>query len=303
LNVGGHSLAIVSQQQFDFEKSVKTLTSVLKDIQDWRGKLVALDTTTFERHLKEIISAMNQFVDCPSLGSVVENIHEELAKEVNKLEKLEADVDALKVELAAKYVDVQIKREKLEADVDALKVELAAKDVDAHAINFLMDVMHLLKNFIIRIEMKTGNYSAAFKKVNDRDAIEALFPVPLDILDSQEDFDRKTYLQSLNGDAVLLFSNLKLDAKVVFDLNKMVQHRNFGTHKLDNRQFKDATYVKQKLSEFSGVIKGLTAANVLEPNKDNINNLVESICQLHPVALQKLNLFFLSHHECTGIPI
>jgi ribosome-associated translation inhibitor RaiA len=276
---GGHSLAIVSQQQFDFDKSVKTLSSVLKDNQDWRGKLVALDTTTFERHLKEIISAMNQFVDCPSLGSsVVENIHEELAKEVNKLEKLEADVDAL-------------------------KAELAAKDVDAYAINFLMDVMHLLKNFIIRIEMKTGNYSAAFKKVNDRDAIEALFPVPLDILDSQEDSDRKTYLQSLNGDAVLLFSNLKLDAKVVFDLNKMVQHRNFGTHKLDNRQFKDATYVKQKLSEFSGVIKGLTAANVLEPNKDNINNLVESICQLHPVALQKMNLFFLSHHECTGIPI
>lgn len=105
-----------------------------------------------------------------------------------------------------------------------LKIQFAAKDSDAVAINLLMNAMHLLKYFILRIEMKTGVYSDAFKEVNDRDVIEALFLEPVDpMLDTADETTRKNHLISLHGEAKLLFQTLDLGAKVVFDLNKWFQ--------------------------------------------------------------------------------
>ena len=58
-------------------------------------------------------------------------------------------------------------------------------------------------------------------------------------------------------------------------LNKIiVQSRNIATHQhqLDNRKFKDAIYVQEKLPQLGSVIdKLMTAAtSVLEPEKEHI---------------------------------
>lgn len=69
----------------------------------------------------------------------------------------------------------------------------------------------------------------------------------------------------------------------------MVPSRNFATYNLNSKQFKDATYVNEKFTEFWGVLNELTVANVLEPKKDHLKAMVSTMATLHPLALQKLS--------------
>ncbi len=107
------------------------------------------------------------------------------------------------------------------------------------------------------------------------------------MIDTAEETLHKNYLFSLQAESLLFLRSLNLDAKVVFDLNKMIHSRNVQAHKFDNRKFKDAAYVHERLTDFSDLVSELTVANVLRPHKDYIVRLVTSMVMLHPLVLQK----------------
>mmetsp|Transcript_12211 Transcript_12211/g.16756 ORF Transcript_12211/g.16756 Transcript_12211/m.16756 type:complete len:162 (-) Transcript_12211:97-582(-) len=148
-----------------------------------------------------------------------------------------------------------------------------------------MDVFGLLKNFIMRVEMSTGNYSPAFKKLNDKDVIDSLFVEPIDnIFDSYDEKLRKTHLLQHTAEAHALFKNLALDPNLVFNLNNK---RNISTHILDKKLYKSATYVQDKLADFLNAVDSLTTQNELAPDKDSITGLVKTMLNLHGIMLQK----------------
>lgn len=59
---------------------------------------------------------------------------------------------------------------------------------------------------------------------------------------------------------------------------------------VDNKQYKDAKYIAEKLKIFDTRTCALSAANELGVHKDQIRSLVASIGSLHRATLQKMNL-------------
>lgn len=182
-------------------------------------------------------------------------------------------------------------RKKLEVQVEVLNSKLTARDTDLKTLNYLMDVFGLLKNFIMRVEISQGNYSSAFRKLSEKDVIDSLKVEPIDdILDSYDQKERKTFLWNHTCEANLLFQNLALDSQLVFDLNQRIHLRNFSTHNLDNKKYKNATYVQEKLAEFLTVMGGLTTENELALVKESITGLVNKMISLHVEMLNKIQV-------------
>jgi hypothetical protein len=150
--------------------------------------------------------------------------------------------------------------------------------------------MHLMKNFIMRIEMKSGAYSSDFKKLNDKDVIDALFPLPLDALDTLEERARKIFLLRHTAEANQLVVNLKVDPALIFALNGKIKIRNVGVHLFDNKKFRDSTYVGEQLTALIEVVDKLGVGNDLEPNKEEIKILLNNTFDLHASALSALAL-------------
>ena len=121
------------------------------------------ETEASESKLMEIISAMRMMSGGRSVEKMVKRLTSDLLAETNKRKKLEVEVFDLKSEVT----------------------RLSVKEADAITTNKMMDVMHLLKFFIIRVEMKTGPYSETFKKFNDKDVVDSLFPEPINIFHSR----------------------------------------------------------------------------------------------------------------------
>ena len=239
------------------------LEVLMGKIEIWKSQLPINDINSSEKILSEIFGTVNNLMQTCHL--------------------LESEVSTLRTKLEAEI----LKRKKLEVQV----AYLTARDTDLKALNYLMDVFGLLKNFIMRVEMSNAKYSSEFRKLNDRDVIDSLFVAPIhDILDSHQQKEKKTFLSKHTAEAKTLFENLELDAKLVFDLNQKFYERNLSTHSLNNKLFKDADYVQDKLADFLTVVDGLTAGNELAPEKDSIVGLVNRMRVLHVDTLNTLGL-------------
>ena len=251
---------------------VADLNSLLDYIKTWRSQLPINDTISSEEILTEIIKTLETFLISSDLLELqVAALTAELEAEVQKRKKLEMQVDVLSSEVV---------------ELRSTVAQLTARDTDLKTLNYLMDVFGLLKNFIMRFEMSTGSYSTAFKKLNDKDVIDSLIVEPIDnIFDSHEEKNRKTFLLTHTAEARLLFQNLALDPQLVVGLNKKVREHNLSTHNLDNKLYKNAKNMQDKLSEFLTVMDGLTSQNELSPEKNSITGLVHTIKTLHNMAI------------------
>jgi hypothetical protein len=126
--------------------------------------------------------------------------------------------------------------------------------------------------------------------LNDEDVIDALFPLPLDVLDTLDERTRKSFLLKHTAEAHQLFVNLKVDPALVFALNGKIKVRNVGVHLFDNKKFRDSTYVGEQLTALIGVVDNLGIGNDLEPNKEDIKSLLNNTFALHASALSALAL-------------
>jgi hypothetical protein len=264
-----HLGMVLSTSSPNFGVIADDLQSVLDQIVSWRSLLPVNETGDSEMKLSAIIASVRQFADDPSMETVVTGLKTDLTTEITKREKLEKEVITLKSQVAA----------------------LSVQQADSVVINNLMDVMHLLKNFIFRVEMKTGHYSQTFKKCNDKDVVDSLFPEPLNLLDSADEAQRKALLTTLQPESTLMCTNLGIDCQLVFQLNKRVQSRNAATHFMDNSgQAKlNLTYIDSKLKMFEESIKSLDTSSELNSMRGDIDDFVCTLRKLYPIAVQKFS--------------
>lgn len=260
------------EDDVNHDQLVETIASglriVLNEIRVWKLSLPANEITASESKLMEIISAMRMMSGGRSVEKMVKRLTSDLLAEINKRKKLEVEVFDLKSEVT----------------------RLSVKEADAITTNNMMDVMHLLKNFIIRVEMKTGPYSPTFKKFNDKDVVDSLFPEPINhFLDSAEDIVRKDLLWKMHPESTTLFMNLGIDSRLVFDLNKKIKSRNASTHFMDNSNDAklNTSYVNAKLTEFETAVCNLDEASEFDSLKLKIRTMVSTMRSLHPIAVGK----------------
>ena len=257
---------VISSPSPNFEAIASDLQIVLDEIRVWKLTLPVIETEASESKLTKIISAMRMMSGGRSVEEMVEKLTSDLLAETDRRKKLEVEVFDLKSEVA----------------------RLSVKEADAITTNKMMDVMHLLKNFIIRVEMKTGPYSETFKKFNDKDVVDSLFPEPINIfLDSAEEIAQKDLLLKMRDESTFLFENLGIDSRLVFDLNKKIKSRNASTHFMDNSNTAklNTTYISDKLSEFETVLCNLDEKSEFESLKSKIQTMVSKMRELHPIAV------------------
>jgi hypothetical protein len=213
LNALGMGISISSGSSPNFRRMANDLKIVLADIVSFKPSLPEGATTNSERILHGIIHSLESCADDDSsVENRVSSLVLDLKKEVEKRETLQALVTIHETTLASHETTLASHETRLashettlashetrlaslettlashETTLASLETTLAshettikalsAKEADSVAINYIMDYMHLMKNFIMRIEMKSGAYSSDFKKLNDEDVIDALFPLP-----------------------------------------------------------------------------------------------------------------------------
>jgi hypothetical protein len=262
---GGMGLAIMTTA-LNYSGVADELETVLNDIKSWKAALPENSTIQSENILEGIISDLRLLSNnSGGVEAVVSGLRSELGKEVAKRERLEREVKALKAEVT----------------------QLTAKQADGQAVDFLAVVMTMLKTFIFRVELNTGGYSADFKRANDREIIDALFPEQIDLLvDSLDEQIYKTKLLKLNVEALSFVGRLGLDPQFIFDLNNLVQVRNQNAHAMNNKRFKESTYVEGKLDDFSTLIDKLPAESALVSIKEPLKKMVTDLKLLHQKYLR-----------------
>jgi chromosome segregation ATPase len=193
LNALGMGISISSGSSPNFRRMANDLKIVLADIVSFKPSLPEGSTTNSERILHGIIHSLESCADdYSSVENRVSSLVLDLKKEVEKRETLQALVTIHEitlashettlashettlaslettlashettlashekggVELGRRIKDLESQRTRLETTIKAL----SAKEADSVAINHIMDYMHLMKNFIMRIEMKSGAY-------------------------------------------------------------------------------------------------------------------------------------------------
>jgi len=133
---GGMSLAVVTRALNYSGVADKLETVLLNDIKSWKATLPEINTDQSEHILGDIISDLRLLSNnSGGVEAVVSGLCSELSNEVTKREKLEIEVEDLKAKVTL----------------------LTAKEADGQAIDFLAVVMAMLKTFIFRVELTTGN--------------------------------------------------------------------------------------------------------------------------------------------------
>eukprot|EP01031_Cornospumella_fuschlensis_P026917 gene26917-32527_t len=249
--------------------SFETVWTVLKGVKSWSQQLVDGTTSNPEALLTGIIKAMKEFAGGPGMEVAVAALQDQLVKEVQLRERQEKEVL------------------RLQSDVQVLQ----AKERDKVILNSLIGAMGVFKQFIMRVEIKIGSYTAQFQKATDRDVIDSLFPEPLDpLLDTSDEQDSKVLLASLSGEAKGLFSKLGVDCKLVFDLNHRIQHRNLSEHPTDNKRYKDAPYISNQLANYKKDVEALDEmSSELGARKMEIGALLEQFAVLHSSTMKVMS--------------